>query len=318
VNRRTTGIIFAVVGVVIVLIAVLSVRQVIVTRLTPAEQPAVPTPAAVEEVVVTTHDVESGRVLQEEDLKRVEVPVEAVAWGAIQEIENVVGRLTKVDLVSGEMVLNHHLADPTNVSHDIGYFIDEDQVLMAFPSSGLMSSLNIFERGDLVDLLVSMEQVVRVEEISEDTGEPVIADQDEEEQEQTRFVTFDAMQAIELQAVIVDVSYEEESQEAAVPLGSIQGQGGQEGEGEEGEEGEEEGGEEGAQQATPGRRPSSVNVRAYLLAVHPQDALVLKHLLDSGAQFDMVLRAPNNDRQFDLQPVVPDYLIDRFGLEVRE
>jgi Flp pilus assembly protein CpaB len=304
-DRRTRGIIIAIVGLIILGIGIVSIRFLIVSNLASPSDVVVPTPSAEQEVVITTRDLDIGQVLNVDDLKKISIPIEAVPWGSISEVENVVGRITKIPLVSGEMILSHHLADPTNISGDIGYIIDDDQVLMAFPSSGLLSSLNILKRGDKVDLLVSMEQLVRVVEDPELVGSTVAVE--EEEREETRFVTFNAMQAIELEAVIVNVTYEEENQEAAVPLASVSS------EEDEGTEGEEE-----SSQQIQERRPSSINVRAYLLALHPQDALVLKHLLDLGAQFDMVLRAPDNDTIFDLVPVVPDYITDRFDLEIED
>jgi len=42
---------------------------------------------------------------------------------------------------------------------------------------------------------------------------------------------------------------------------------------------------------------------------------VLKHLKDSGAIFDFVLRSPTSNLLFELEPVTEDYLIDLFGLE---
>ena len=54
---------------------------------------------------------------------------------------------------------------------------------------------------------------------------------------------------------------------------------------------------------------------ALLLALDPQDALVLKHLKDTGAIFDLVLRSPTSNLLFDLEPVTDEYLIDLYGLE---
>lgn len=56
--------------------------------------------------------------------------------------------------------------------------------------------------------------------------------------------------------------------------------------------------------------------RAFLFALDPQDALVLKHLKDEGAVLDMVLRAPGVEEQFDTQPVNIDYLIDLYQLRI--
>jgi pilus assembly protein CpaB len=55
---------------------------------------------------------------------------------------------------------------------------------------------------------------------------------------------------------------------------------------------------------------------AFLFALDPQDALVLKHLKDEGAVLDMVLRAPGVEVQFDTQPVNMDYLIDLYRLRI--
>ncbi len=52
-----------------------------------------------------------------------------------------------------------------------------------------------------------------------------------------------------------------------------------------------------------------------MLALAPQDALVLKHLKDTGAIFDLVLRAPTSTELFDTVPVTSEYLIERFQIQ---
>ena len=123
------------------------------------------------------------------------------------------------------------------------------------------------------------------------SGEPVLPD-DEEQETVVRTLTFDAMQATDISAVIADVQFEEGSY-ASVPLGS-----------------------DSELPASTQPIPSSVRVRAYLLILNPQDALLLKHFIDTGAKFDLVLRAPTSDQLFDLQTVMSEYLIDRYQLEV--
>jgi pilus assembly protein CpaB len=49
---------------------------------------------------------------------------------------------------------------------------------------------------------------------------------------------------------------------------------------------------------------------AYLLAVNPQDALLLKYIKDIGPVRDLVLRAPGVEADFDTDPVDLDYLIN--------
>lgn len=52
--------------------------------------------------------------------------------------------------------------------------------------------------------------------------------------------------------------------------------------------------------------------RALLLALDPQDALVLKYMKDAGAIVDLVLRAPGAEGEFEVEPVDLDYIIDSY------
>lgn len=54
---------------------------------------------------------------------------------------------------------------------------------------------------------------------------------------------------------------------------------------------------------------------AILLAVSPQDALVIKHLVDTGAPMDFLLRSPGHEALSPVLPVDAQYLIDRFQLQ---
>ena len=66
--------------------------------------------------------------------------------------------------------------------------------------------------------------------------------------------------------------------------------------------------------ATPTREQTAV--QAYLVALDPQDALVLKYLKDIGGTFDFVLRAPTSSGQFDLTPVTAKFIKELYGLEL--
>ena len=293
-SRRTIGILIAIVGIAVAIIGVFSIRQILVTTLAPPPSPTQVGPI-VEKVVIVTRDFGVGDLVKNDDVRLVDMPVELIPRNAVRDIENLIEKIIKVPLVTGEIVLDHHLADPTNVSHDIGFTMSDNVVMMAFPADDLMSSLNVFQRGDIVDILVTIEKTVDVVEGSAQ-GEQVSPEPDlaagEEPETALRTLTFDAMQATDISAVIADIEYEEGSY-ASVPLGS-----------------EEE------VLASTEPYPSSVKVKAYLLILNPQDALLLKHLIDIGGIFDLVLRAPTSDQLFDLQPVMSEYLIDRYQLEV--
>jgi Flp pilus assembly protein CpaB len=285
-KRARYGIIIGVVGIALAIFGILFLSQLFRQSLSPIPLPTEKPPITVQ-VVVTTHDIALGTLLQAEDLKLAELPVESVPSGVLSELETVSGRYTKVDLVAGEMILAHHLADPTNINHDVGFSIDDNQVLMAFPASDLMSSLSVIQRGDQVDIFVTVNEQVPV--VSASTGEVGTAGGVETE---GKDFTFDAMQRVQVTAMVVDI-IEENRSSAAVPVESIS-------------------------EATP--QPTALpqaqtRTRAYLLALDPQDALVLKHLKDKGAEFDIVLRSPTSNQLFDMSPVTSEYLIDRYQLE---
>lgn len=54
---------------------------------------------------------------------------------------------------------------------------------------------------------------------------------------------------------------------------------------------------------------------AVLLAVSPQEALILKYLIDSGSPMDLFLRSPENSSLMTVVPVDQQYLIDYFQLD---
>jgi hypothetical protein len=184
------------------------------------------------------------------------------------------------------MIMDHNLADPTNVNSDLGFVIGDNQVLMAFPAEDLMSSLSIPQRGDLIDFFVTFEMPVAV---GRESGGEVVPSESET---LTDLFTFDAMQRTEITAMVVDIVQQEQNQGPQIP------------------------GAEGEAQPQPTPSPSQVTIRAYLLALSPQDALLLKHLKDRDARFDLVLRAPTSTTLFELQPVNQDYLVDRYGFVV--
>lgn len=286
-RRFRIGILIALVGIGLAAIGLYVLSVMLRQSLSPLPAPTA-LPALTEHVVVTTHNVTLGSVLRGGDLRLAEVPVELVPPGALREIESAIGRFTKVDLVSGEQVLDSNLADPTNIMHDVGFILDDSQVLMAFPATDLISTLGVLQRGDIIDILVTISQEVRV--VNEQPG--AVVPQTGEDQFTTEEITFDAFQRVEVTAMVVDIVYEEQQQQSPIPQPGA------------------------TPQPQPTPKPSEIKVRAYLLALLPQDALVLKYLKDSGAEFDLVLRSPTSTQLFELTPVTERYLLERYELEV--
>jgi len=55
---------------------------------------------------------------------------------------------------------------------------------------------------------------------------------------------------------------------------------------------------------------------AILLAVAPQEALILKYLIDAGAPMDILMRSPGNSARLAVSPVDEQFLIDYFQLDL--
>jgi pilus assembly protein CpaB len=205
--------------------------------------------------------------------------VEVATRNAIATLEEAVGKIIKTDLVQGEMVLSHNLADPTNNNNDISFILGEEHVLIAFPANDLMSLESMVQRGDIVDIFATFKEKVKtIGETTTTTGES--------EEPEMRTFTVDTFQRAGVTALVLEVIGEESN------TGVLQGD---------------------TNQTTA---KSKTRIRAYLLAMKPQDALILKHLKDIGAIFDIVLRAPTSTVQFDLTPVTEEYIIEFYGLEI--
>ena len=226
-------------------------------------------------VVVVTRDLALGDTLAGTDVELASVPVEIAPRTAIANLKEAVGKIIKTDLVQGEMVLSHNLADPTNKNGDLSYILSEDHVLMAFPATDLMSREVMVQRGDIVDIFTTFKQKVKtVGEITTTTDEP--------REPEMRTFTVDSLQKVGVTALVLEVIDKDTDTDVMQ--------------------------DENNQAAS--------RIRAYLLALNPRDALILKHLKDAGAIFDIVLRAPTSTVQFDLTPVTEEYIIEFYGLEI--
>jgi Flp pilus assembly protein CpaB len=225
-------------------------------------------------VVILQHDMKLGDRIEEGDVTTTQMPVDFVPRDALSSTDNAVGRFIKSDMVQGEMVLEHNLADPTNNNHDLSFILSDDHVIMAFPATDLMSRENVIQRGDVIDILATFTETVKN---PMDTANPADLSANTPNQEQLvqRTFTVDAFQKVSVTALVLDVVYD-----------------------------------------SNGNATEEQTISSYLLALSPQDALVLKHLKDMDAAFDVVLRSPTSAQRYELTPVTEEYIIELYGLEI--
>ena len=160
-SNKMRAIFIIVVGLILVAIGVFA-SYLLTQRFQADQSPAIAAEETVKTtVVVVTRDLFLGDRFAETDVKLVNVPVEIAPRDAITNLEEAVGKIIKTDLVQGEMVLSHNLADPTNNNKDLSFILNEDHVLMAFPADDLMSRESMIQRGDIVDIFATFTEKVK-------------------------------------------------------------------------------------------------------------------------------------------------------------
>ncbi|HOH21171.1 MAG TPA: Flp pilus assembly protein CpaB [Anaerolineaceae bacterium] len=294
-NNRLRGILLLIIGFVLIAAGIVAVY--FLTRQSGLLGSVVPQPTpgaqlVVDKAVIVTHDMRLGDVIKEEDVTTSDIPTEFLPRDFVSDPADVIGKYLKADLIQGEMVLQHNVADPTNRNGDLAFILSDDHILMAISVDDVMTRESIISRGDIVDVYVTMTETVNVESIPGVGGEtsPIPDDTGETtEQNVPRSFTFDAFQNLGITALVADVITQTNQGTAVQRI-------------------------EGA--VDPSFAAEDLIVRAYLLALNPQDALVLKHLKDNGAVFDLMLRSPTSTRTFDLIPVTQEYIVELYGLEI--
>lgn len=126
-----------------------------IARMAAASQPA-PEPAR-QQVVVAARDLPLRTLLAAGDLKLQEVPPELVPEGALTDPQQAVGKLTTVDVPRGEMLLESRLLAPDYVGPKAALVMDPKEVVVAFPASDLLGSLDVVRPGDRVDLMFTLD-----------------------------------------------------------------------------------------------------------------------------------------------------------------
>ncbi len=218
-------------------------------------------------VVVATTDIPIRTVITATDVQVIDMSVDQVPSGALASTSDVVGMVASVDIYTGEILLDQRLVDPNVVANDgrTGILLQEDSVLMALPTSDLMSESGTLKAGDQIDLLFTV--FVPVPSIEDTTTTTDYVDGTVSRGEDKQ-VTYDGLQNGTVSAIVAE---------------EVDGS-------------------------------SFGTAQALMVAVSPQDALIIKYVLDGDGIMDVVLRAPGADQSFEVEPVDMDYLINRYQL----
>jgi Flp pilus assembly protein CpaB len=194
--------------------------------------------------------------------------------GAAVEVQDVVGGTALRDIAQGEVIKMQDIQIITGTLRSLV----EDQLAVALPADDILSKWGVVIIGDHVDLLFTLDVILEQPMYPWDL--PTIEDLEFYGVERDQ--RFDSVTVLTLQNLEVLQIIEEPQAEA--------------------------------QQAAEDQEGTVLRPRALILKVDPQDAVLLKYLMDVGGSIQLALRAPENDALFNVQPVNINYLMLRYGI----
>lgn len=238
-------------------------------------------------VVIVTQNVPARTRVDSSDLKIMQIPLENIPADAVRNLDDAVGMVTIDPLVAGEILLASRLADLETRAPQVAFETEPGKVIIALPAGDLMSRIKVLKPGDSIDILATYKFRKPLDLSASSSNQPgpaSLATEEEPDADEAYFgqdeeiaYTFAGLQNTVISAIVM-------------PPDAYKGN---------------------ERTPDPSARPE-----ALLLALDPQDALILKHLKDTGAVFDMALRAPEDEADFATQPVDELYLKEHYQVEV--
>jgi len=202
--------------------------------------------------------------------------------GAAVQIQDVLGRVTLRDIAQGEVILMQDLTSEISGTRNLPFLLGDDKIAVALPTNDILGNWGAVAPGDHVDVLFTLDVLL-------ETPLPFEIRAMEEEgttlQVVERDQSLDKVSVLSLQNLEVLQVIEE-----PVP----------------------------SQQQQQQQQQAPLPQRALILKIDPQDAMVLKYLIDSTGKIDLALRSPTNNTLFNVEPVNINYLMLRYGIRLPE
>lgn len=221
-------------------------------------------------VVVAVVDIPFRRSVSESEVAIRDLPIESIPEGAATTLDQVVGKMSTVDVFANQPLLVQQMVTPDVVTQQVALSVPKGKIVTAVPTESKLIANRLIRPGDKIDLLATFE----LEVMREQGGGPMAE-------------SVGLLQNLEVHAIILPVANIDEGADAV------------------------KGNNEGGVFRTADEEGQSV-----LLAVDPQDALTIRHILDVGGQLDLALRGPGDDSTVDVQPVDQFYLADRYNIDL--
>ena len=239
-----------------------------------AEQEMIVAPEPKQSVVVARQPLAANSILRADNVTIEER--QEIPSGAAVQVQDVLGTMILRDIAEGEVIL---MQDITSLgeTRNLPRLLGDNKLAVAMPADDILSEWGAVLPGDHVDVLFTHDVILETPMYPADWVE----DGNELETIIERDQSMDGVTMLALQNLEVLQILEE-------PQPAVQG---------------------GQQDA-----PLEIPERALLLKIDPQDALVLKYLINSASAIDLALRSPTNTSFYEVQPVNINYLTLRYGI----
>jgi pilus assembly protein CpaB len=152
-------------------------------------------------VIVAANDIPFRRSISEEDLATIHLPVESVPTGAAITLDQVVGKMSTVDLFANEPILTQQLATPDVVTQQVALSVPDGKIVIAVPTESKLISNRLIRPGDFIDMMATFE--VEIQKSGEKVTDPK---------------TVSVLEGLEIHAIILPGTTVEEGAKGAVDM----------------------------------------------------------------------------------------------------
>ncbi len=220
-------------------------------------------------VIVAAVDIPFRRSIREEDLMVRNLAADAVPESAALSLDQVVGKMSTVDLFANEPILTQQLATPDVVTQQVALSVPDGKIVIAVPTQSKLISNRLIRPGDHIDLMATFEV-----EVTREQGKGPMPE------------SISLLQDLEIHAIILPATTVEEGPEGLA---------------------KQEGGV---------FRTADEGGQSVLLAVDPQDALAIRHILDVNGAIDLALRPTGDQTVAETQAVDQFYLAEKYEIDL--
>lgn len=112
-------------------------------------------------VIVAASNIPFRRSISEADLTTRNLPVDSVPVGAAITMDQVVGKMSTVDLFANEPILTQQLVTPDVVTQQVALSVPDGKIVIAVPTNSKLISNRLIRPGDHIDLMATFEVEVQ-------------------------------------------------------------------------------------------------------------------------------------------------------------